>query len=38
MTGLNILMEKKFIKLIETTITRVTRGGFLLGDYVKFVN
>jgi hypothetical protein len=30
-------MEKKFIKLIETTITRVTRGGFLLGDYVKFV-
>ena len=37
MVRLNILMEKKFIKLIETTITRVTRGGFFAGDYVKFV-
>lgn len=30
-------MEKKFIKLIETTITDLTRGGFLVGNYVKFV-
>lgn len=37
MVRLNILMEKKFIKLIETTITRATRGGFFVGDYVKFV-
>jgi hypothetical protein len=30
-------MEKKFIKLIETTITALTRGGFQVGNYVKFV-
>jgi hypothetical protein len=30
-------MEKKFIKLIETTTTALTRGGFLVGNYVKFV-
>ena len=30
-------MEKKFLKLIESNITRATRGGFLVGDYVEFV-
>lgn len=29
-------MEKKFIKLIESLNTRLTRGGFLVGDYVEF--
>lgn len=29
-------MEKKFIDLLENTMTRYTRGGFLVGDYVKF--
>jgi hypothetical protein len=29
-------MEKKFIKLVEANITRATRGGFLVGDYVEF--
>lgn len=30
-------MQKKFIKLIESSITRATRGGFLVGDYVVIV-
>lgn len=30
-------MEKKFIKLLETAISRYNRGGFLVGDYVKFI-
>jgi hypothetical protein len=30
-------MEKKFIKLMETTTTALIRGGFLVGNYVKFV-
>lgn len=30
-------MEKKFIKLMESNITRSTRGGFLVGDYVEFL-
>ena len=31
-------MEKKFIKLLETAMTRATRGGFLVGDYVELVS
>lgn len=30
-------MEKKFLKLIESNITRSLRGGFLVGDYVEVV-
>jgi len=30
-------MEKKFIKLIESNITRATRGGFLVGDYIEII-
>jgi len=30
-------MEKKFIKLVESNITRSTRGGFLVGDYVEVI-
>jgi hypothetical protein len=30
-------MEKKFIKLLETAMSRATRGGFLVGDYVELV-
>ena len=29
-------MEKKFINLLESVMTRYTRGGFLVGDCVKF--
>lgn len=29
-------MNKKFIKILESTINRYTRGGFLVGDIVKF--
>lgn len=38
MATLNILMNKHFIKLWESAIQRFTRGGFLVGDYVKFVD
>lgn len=31
-------MNKKFIKILESTISRYTRGGFLVGDIVKFKN
>jgi hypothetical protein len=34
---INNRMEKKFIKLLESAISRYTRGGFLVGDYVEFV-
>lgn len=30
-------MEKKFIKIMESALSRYTRGGFLVGDYVTFV-
>ena len=30
-------MEKKFIKVCESAISRYTRGGILVGDYVEFV-
>jgi hypothetical protein len=30
-------MEKKFIKLLETAMSRAVRGGFLVGDYVELV-
>jgi hypothetical protein len=30
-------MEKKFIKLMEASIARATRGGFMVGDYVNFI-
>lgn len=30
-------MQKKFVKLYENLISRFTNGGFLVGDYVKFV-
>ena len=30
-------MEKKFIKVFESAMSRYTRGGFLVGDYVEFV-
>ena len=30
-------MRKKFINLLETAISRYTRGGFLVGDYVEFI-
>jgi len=30
-------MEKKFIKVMESAMSRYTRGGFLVGDYVEFV-
>jgi hypothetical protein len=30
-------MQKKFVKLYETIISRFTNGGFFVGDYVKFV-
>jgi hypothetical protein len=30
-------MEKKFIKLVESNITRSTRGGFLVGDYIEII-
>ena len=30
-------MEKKFIKVCESAISRYTRGGVLVGDYVEFV-
>jgi hypothetical protein len=29
-------VNKKFIKILESTINRYTRGGFLVGDIVKF--
>jgi hypothetical protein len=29
-------MEKKFIKVCESAISRYTRGGILVGDYVEF--
>lgn len=29
-------MNKKFLKILESTINRFTRGGFLVGDIVKF--
>lgn len=29
-------MEKKFIKVLESAMSRYTRGGFLVGDYVEF--
>ena len=29
-------MEKKFIKICESAISRYTRGGILVGDYVEF--
>jgi hypothetical protein len=31
-------MDKKFVKLYETTLSRYTRGGFLTSDRVKFVD
>lgn len=31
-------MAKNFIQLCESTTSRYTRGGFLVGDYIKFVN
>lgn len=31
-------MQKKFLKICESVITRATRGGFLTGDFVKFVD
>ena len=30
-------MEKKFVKLLETAMSRAIRGGFLVGDYVELV-
>lgn len=30
-------MEKKFIKVVESAMSRFTRGGFLIGDYVEFI-
>lgn len=30
-------MEKKFIKICESAISRYTRGGVLVGDYVEFI-
>jgi hypothetical protein len=30
-------MEKKFIKVCESAMSRYTRGGILVGDYVEFV-
>lgn len=30
-------MEKKFVKVLESVMSRYTRGGFLVGDYVEFV-
>jgi hypothetical protein len=30
-------MEKKFVKLLETAMSRTLRGGFLVGDYVELV-
>jgi len=30
-------MEKKFIRLVESNITRATRGGFLVGDYIELM-
>lgn len=30
-------MEKKFIKLVESNITRAVRGGFLVGDYIELI-
>lgn len=37
MRRINNHMEKKFIKLLETAMSRAIRGGFLVGDYVEFV-
>jgi len=31
-------MEKKFVKLYETTLSRYNRGGFLTSDRVKFID
>jgi hypothetical protein len=30
-------MEKKFVKICESAMSRYTRGGLLVGDYVEFV-
>jgi hypothetical protein len=30
-------MEKKFVKICESAMSRYTRGGVLVGDYVEFV-
>lgn len=34
---INNIMVKKFDTLLESSMSRYTRGGFLVGDYVKFV-
>ena len=34
---INNRMEKKFIKVLESAMSRYTRAGFLVGDYVEFV-
>lgn len=31
-------MAKKFLQLCESNLTRFTRGGFLVGDFLKFVD
>ena len=31
-------MSKQFLKICESQITRYTRGGFLIGDCIKFVD
>lgn len=31
-------MQKRFLQMCESAVTRHTRGGFLVGDYIKFVD
>ena len=36
--NINIIMARKFLKLIENTIERYSNGGILTGDMVKLVS